>query len=151
MTTSTSAASKVDVHTRPNANQVAVGEIIEVQVRLANPDALPIDAVELLLQFDPAVLQVVDTAGQPATKVDASAIAVAWQVPLQNSVDNERGQVSLAFGADLAGAAVDGDELHVATLRLHAIAPSTSTALAWLRTEIASRGNSVPPRPLRSR
>jgi len=75
----------------PGFVEAAVGEVFAVDV-MAESRSQPFDTVQVYLDFDPALLQCVDAAGNPITET----VPISPTLVLQNEVDNEAGQVNYA-------------------------------------------------------
>ena len=60
----------------------------------------PIDTVQVLLDFDPSLLQVVDDAGAPSPTVSFGPVINdgEWRQPLLNQADNDSGRIGVAAG-----------------------------------------------------
>jgi hypothetical protein len=102
-----------------------------------------VDAIEVHLSFDPAILQVVDEQGRPATEISATA---ALSDVVINRVDNLAGKVDLVL-AQLQPPAATG-ELWLGQLWLKALAPAAETWLRFAsepgrRSDVARTGRSV--------
>jgi hypothetical protein len=91
---------------------VSAGDIITFELRVA-AGAQPVNNVELYAQFDPAALQVVDMAGNPATTLEADTTVL--NIELANEVNNATGAIRYDAGK-LTGAPPSGD-FRVATVR----------------------------------
>lgn len=125
----------VDLSLDLPAAQVRVGDIVMVTVT-ANSGTQDIVGVEFDVHFDPSRLQVVDTAGQPATRVlPAGSLA-----PISNTVDAATGLVR--YSAGTLGAARGA--VPIAVIPLRALASTTLSALHLSGADIvASQGHSV--------
>ena len=139
---------RVAIRARPRAAEVAVGQVVAVDLWLENPGRVPVDGVQLHLRYDPAVLHLADSAGRQATALDSAALDPSWRAVILNLADGEIGRLDLALGTSLGGPPLTGPKLPVATLHFRAQAPSPETSLAFLQTGklqtiVASGGISV--------
>ena len=78
-------------------------EVIAVSIII---DALtqPTDAAQVVLNFDPGLLQAVDAAGNPASSVEfGPVINVLWPVKFFNQADNSSGRIVVAAAKGLPG------------------------------------------------
>jgi len=104
-------AGAVSLRLVPTSTVAAVGDVIVLDV-VADAGAQPVDAAELHLDFDPAALQVVDAAGDPATEIEPS---IALPTVFLNSVDPARGWAD--YLASSLGSSPASGEFTVARLR----------------------------------
>ena len=83
----------------PPAIALAQGEVVEVSV-VVDPSGQPVDAVQVFLDYDPALLQVVDANGAPTSAVTYGSIITdgTWKQPLLNEVDPDAGRIGVAAG-----------------------------------------------------
>ncbi|MFQ5343766.1 MAG: hypothetical protein ACE5F6_19660, partial [Anaerolineae bacterium] len=137
-------ADTVTLSLAPGSVEASVGEVVAVDV-MAESRTQPFDTVQVYLDFDPALLQVVDGAGSPVTALAPGDLSLV----LQNEVDNEAGQVNYAARVPLGSLPVTG-RVRVARLYLKPIAgtPPAGTALefSWTtprRTDVLSGTDSV--------
>jgi len=77
----------------PSEAVLHLGGIVPLIVTAAMSD--PVDSADLHLSFDPALLQVVDAAGQPVGKIEPGQTLT---VTLQNRVDNQGGNIYFSAG-----------------------------------------------------
>ncbi len=125
----------------PSSALAAVGQVIAVDV-IADAGAQPVDAVELYLDFDPALLQAVDASGAPVTAVQPGT---ALPAVLLNRVDPAWGWID--FVAASAGGTAASGQLVVARLRFKVLgAGQTAVRFSfsdWRPTDAAYAGESV--------
>lgn len=117
-----------------------VGEPFVVKVALNNPDGALIDALDMYIRFDPAVLQVIDTdkfnwVNRGVNILDGPYHAhFPWDMHKRNEVRNERGQINyqmaLSNGSSLPGKTV-------ASIRFVAIAPSEGTEIRFVQGKLS--------------
>ena len=105
----------------PADTQVAQGMRFRVDMLLSS-GAQPVDSVDAVIRFDPAILQVVDEQGNPSTTIE---IGDAPLLPLANSVDNAAGTITFGAVRPLGDSPPAGD-LHLATIRFIANAQTLS-------------------------
>jgi len=113
----------------PTVATLQVGSTLEVTVT-ATSGAQDIVGAEFELSFDPTVLQVVDTKGQPATQV----LAAGPMPPILNTVDVANG--SVRYGAGTFGVA--RGSVPLAVVRLQALASASSTTLLLSQANIVT-------------
>jgi uncharacterized repeat protein (TIGR01451 family) len=125
----------------PTTTVAATGDTIVLEVRAA-AGSQPVDSAELHLDFDPAVLQLVDAAGNPVVEIEAGA---ALPAILQNNVDGVNGWVDFT-AAGLGGAAPQGN-ITLARLRFKLLAAQATWVRfsfgGWRTTDLAYQGEGV--------
>lgn len=110
------------VSLRPSAVSAVVGDTVQVDVRVEN--AIDVVGAELLIRFDPRVLQVVDADGNPANGVQISAPGTFWggrtllDCPACNQVDNAAGEITYAAALFESSVGVSGSGT-LATIQFH--------------------------------
>jgi len=82
---------------------------------LADAGAQPVNGVELALEFDPALLEVVDAAGEPAEAIDGDP--GAFGRVLRNVVDNAGGRIEYDAGQELPPGSPPTGTFRVASVR----------------------------------
>lgn len=89
----------VPIFLDPPRIAVKPGEITPVSVKV-DASGQPVDTVQVFLDFDPSLLQAVDDAGEPASKVSFGPVIYEgeWKQPLMNQVDNSAGRIAVAAG-----------------------------------------------------
>jgi len=114
----------------PSATSLAPGEIVDVTIQF-DASANSVGAVQAYLNFDPGVLQVVDSNGNLASTItDFPLLTNNWAI-LQNSVDNAAGEIDIAAGK-IPGTGINLTSLAtLATFRMKAISPPASTNIAF--------------------
>lgn len=137
----------VDFTINPAATSLALGDIVDVTIQF-DASSNSVGAVQAYLDFDPNVLQVVDTNGNPvATITDFPLLSNNWAI-LQNSVNNVTGKIDIAAGktpvtgTDLTSVAT------LATFRFKAKSTTSSTIVTFAtvaprRTKAVSGFNDV--------
>ena len=113
----------VSLSLAPASTVAAVGDVIALDV-VADAGVQPVDAAELHLDYDPAVLQVVDAAGDPATEIEPGT---ALPTVFLNSVDPARGWAD--YLASSLGSSPASGEFTVATLRFKVL----QAGKTWVR------------------
>lgn len=135
------AAGPVALRVTPSAAQVAVGQIITLEV-VAEAGMQAVDAVEVYLDYDSALLQAVDASGAPATAVQAGT---ALPAVLLNRVNPAWGQID--FVASSAGAAAPSGQITIARLHFKALAAGQTivrfSLSDWRPTDAAYAGEPV--------
>jgi len=135
------AAGPVRLRIQPSSTQVAVGQVVALDV-LAEAGAQPVDVAELYLDYDPALLQAVDAAGAPATGVQPGT---ALGTTLLNRVDPAWGWADLI--ATSAGSPAPSGQFLVARVRFKVLAAGQTTVRFsfsdWRTTDVAYRGDSM--------
>ncbi len=116
----------VDLALTPESKTVWVGEIFTVTLEV-RADTQQVDGVAAYLNFDPQMLQVVDSSGNPAISIINPGAPL--DVELQNTVDNTNGRINYVVGK-LSGGRPSGT-LAVGAIRFKALAES----IPW--TEVA--------------
>ncbi len=119
------ATPRVTLRIEPASVRLAPGEVVTLTL-LAMAGSLPLDTVELHLSFDPALLQVVDSSGAPAT-----ALTPGPTLPtvIENRVDQNTGRID--YGATILGGSTSGT-FTVATGRFKLLADTPGTLLRYL-------------------
>ena len=123
----------------PNALNVSMGDIFEVQVML-RAGSQPVDTVDLTIFFPGAALDIVDQAGNPVNTVQGNS---TFGLELANSVQNGTGTIH--YAATKVGGSVTGD-VQLATLRFKATGPTRDWlrfSMADPRTDVRYHGQSV--------
>ena len=139
----------------PPSASLAQGQVTVVRIRI-DASAHPVDAAQVYLDFDPAVLQVVDAAGLPSSSVEFGPIisSGAWRQPLLNRVDNATGRIGVAAAKkSLTGGGENANSQFVlAIVRFKALATVTATNITFdmtgdaqspQRTKVYSGGTEV--------
>ncbi len=129
----------------PALRQLRVGEIAALDLQL-HLDSLTADTIDLQIQVDPTLLEVVDSAGQPITKLTVDR--TAFPDLSYNAVDTSSGTIRLSASRVRAGA-VSGS-LTIATLYVRAKVPFATTSIALTttgsgRTDLFVQGQSLQP------
>ena len=109
----------------PTTSHVRTGQsfLVEMEVRAG---AQEVDVVSAYLDFDPAVLMVVDEEGNQATQVTPGT---ALPTVMTNSVNNTTGRINFVASGD----PVSG-RFTAASVRLKAMTATVSSELAWSTT-----------------
>ncbi|MBC7224349.1 MAG: hypothetical protein H5T59_08785 [Anaerolineae bacterium] len=133
----------VDLGIWPPVYIAEVGEVFALLVQ-AYAGEQPVDGVSLYLDFDPALLQVVDAAGNPVDQIEAQPLLPNV---LYNQADNALGQIEFHAGRELGGTPPTGT-FPVALIRFKALAPTGGTPVAFSQTlprqtDVAFEGYSV--------
>jgi Dockerin type I domain len=82
----------------PRVSSVGADELFVLDLWV-DAETQPVNSVELALEFDPALLEVVDAAGNPAEAIDGDLGALGRV--LWNSVDNAGGSIEYDAGQEL--------------------------------------------------
>jgi hypothetical protein len=128
-------AGSVPMFLAPASLSVTQGEIFNLSI-MVDPSSQPIDAAQVYLDFDPAVLQVVDSNGGLATSVTLGPLlgnGGGWKQVLLNEVDNAAGRLGVAGGKGLpARGGMDASaEFVLATVRFKAVAAAAETQVTF--------------------
>jgi len=118
-------------------NSPGVGDTFQVVVRLS-AGSQQVDGVEFHLNFEPSVLQVVDSAGAPSGLITPGS---ALDVGLLNRVDTVAGHIDFAAGK-LTPPFPSGD-LTVATIRFKALAATTAAGTPLTYVDAGARRSAV--------
>jgi len=116
-------AGTVSLRLVPASTVAAIGDVIVLNV-VANAGTQSVDAVELHLDYDLAVLQVVDAAGDPATEVEPGT---ALPIVFLNNVDPARGWADY-LASSLGGTPASG-QFTAARLRFKVL----QSGQTWVR------------------
>ena len=129
------AAASTHLYLMPHKKEVDVGDILDVDVYLANPDGEQIDSVNLLIAFNPRVFQAED-ADDVATGVNLSdrdyKEEFPFDFPVLNAIDNEKGLIDYRVQGLRK---VIRNEGIFATFRLRALRPTSKTTFRVLLNE----------------
>jgi len=137
--TPTSTPGGVRLYLQPSTTTVYNGGIFLMEIK-ADAYSYPVDAVQLYLNFNPAILQVVDVAGDPSTEIEGDYNKL--DVPLMNVVDNTVGTIRFDSG-NLGGPPPTGT-FTIARIRFRALALATASPVSFVDpTDIFSVGVSV--------
>jgi len=123
----------------PATSHVRTGQVFGVDLEVL-AGTQNVDAVRACVDFDPAVLQVVDEAGNLAGQITPGT---ALPTATTNNVNNATGQINfVASGNPVSGS------LQLATVRFKAITTAESSLLTWSTTaprqsDVSSGGTSV--------
>lgn len=133
----------VDLGIWPPVYIAEVGEVFALLVQ-AYAGEQGVDGVSLYLDFDPALLQVVDAAGNPADQVEPQPLLPNV---LYNQADNVLGQIEFHAGRELGGTPPTGT-FPVVLIRFRALGPTGGTLVAFSqtlprKTDVAFEGYSV--------
>ncbi len=133
-------AGTVTLRLEPVGKAASVGEQVVLDVQ-AEAGEQAVDAVEVHLDYDPAVLLLVDEAGKPATGVEPGT---ALPKVLLNRVDLARGWADLV--ASTVGGPPASGGFPVARLRFRVVGAGVSTVRfsfsGWRPTDVMYRGRS---------
>lgn len=116
----------------PASASSAVGDTVTVAIKVGASGNQPVDAAQAYLDFNPALLRVVDAAGDLATSINPGAIITseAWQDVIINHADNNTGRVEFAAGRGIGG--TDAlSEFELANIHFKIICPTSGTALTF--------------------
>jgi len=116
----------------PATSHVLAGQAFAVEMEVL-AGAQPVDAINAYLDFDPAVLQVVDAAGNPATQITPGT---GLANVTTNSADNAAGRINFVA----SGGPVDG-RFTAAVARFKALTPALTSPLTW--SSMAPRQSAV--------
>ena len=120
----------VDVSLLMGSGAVVENRTFTVAIAL-DPDSLvAVDAFQVYLDFDPAVLQLVPADVFRDVEPGAPFVSNRFQDVFQNSADNVAGTVDFAGGKGLGGLATIGPFV-VGAMEFKAIAPSVSTTISF--------------------
>jgi hypothetical protein len=127
----------------PSSATASVGEIFVLPIQIEAGDQ-PVDGAEAHVDFDPAVLRVVDAGGSPTDEI--TGVAAHLDTELQNRVDNAAGTIAYSAGA-LSGEAPSGT-FDLAQVRFQALQKSRAADLTFVssgarRSDVAFGGASV--------
>ncbi len=109
----------------PSRNTVHAGEVFAVQLE-ARSDIRAYDRVHAHLDFDPKVLQAVDSTGAPATALEPGGVLASI---VTNRVDNAMGHIDFVAQGD----ATSGRRA-LAGIRFRAITSTQGSAIVWSDT-----------------
>ena len=114
----------VPVYLDPPSLSLAQGQVATVSIKIY-AGSHPVDTAQAYLDFDPALLQVVDAAGSPAASVEfgTQTSTGVWTQPLLNFADNASGKIGVAAGkgTPASGGANATSEFVLATIRFKAL------------------------------
>jgi hypothetical protein len=137
------AAGDVLVRLSPANPSVARGTIFTLDIQVV-AGSQPVDGAEVHLDFDRTYLQVVDASGDPTGAIIAGSVL---EVPIQNIVHNDRGEIDFAAGTFLAP---PSGTFVLATIRFEALwgtsgasTPLTFSTQLPRKTEVTHGGGSV--------
>ena len=130
---------KVRLYLAPASVNTAVNSLFTLDVMLET-GAQPVNSVELYLTFNPALVRIVDTSGNPASAIDSDLNNLT--TPLINTANNSTGQIRYDAGR-LTGAPPTGT-FRVATIRFKALAETSGTPVSFVAaTDVFYQGTSV--------
>jgi hypothetical protein len=113
----------------PRQKQVDVGDEVEVDVYIANPNEEAIDSVNLLIAYNPRVFEPIDADEyEPGINIDDKKYMddFPFDFPLVNTIDADRGIID--YRKRVNRSPVRGEGI-LATIRLKALRPTTKTTL----------------------
>lgn len=113
----------------PGARRMTPGEEFTLTLTADLSDGLA-DTVDAYIDFDPKVLEVVDSAGLPATSVEVNDDV--FDSPTFNAVDNAVGQINLS--ASVFDSPYLSRSLRIATIRFRAKDTAGSTQIVFARS-----------------
>ncbi len=139
--TASAPAGTVSLRLEPNRATAAISDVVALDV-VVYAGAQEVDAVELHLDYDPAVLQLVDTAADPATGIEPGT---ALPTVLLNSVDHARGWAD--YVASILGSSPASGTFSVATLRFQLLQEGETwvrfSFSDWRATDLTYQAESV--------
>lgn len=107
------------------------GDVVDVTIQF-DPAANPVAAVQAYLNFDPTLIELVDSAGNPATRIgDSPLLASNDWVILQDNIDNVAGTIDFAAGRKPVTGQDATTLTTLATITVKAIAPSPGTNITF--------------------
>ena len=117
--TPTGGPGNVEIRIVPDSRTALLNEMFTLDVMVLAPSG-PVDSSSVYINFDPAVLQVVDGGGAPTNAIvpDATSLPIL----LLNQVNNGTGRIDYVAGAALPPAAPPSGYFRVATIRFKAVA-----------------------------
>jgi hypothetical protein len=131
--------------------EVQVGDILAIDVRLANPDQTPIDDLRFALRYDPRVLEALDAAPSDERHPGDNWIVggvnlhdapfhrdYPFDYHLANEADNGRGLAVYHMGLSQARSLPDGT---VARAYFRALAPARRTDLTFVVSDDPNLAN----------
>ncbi|NOZ70457.1 MAG: hypothetical protein GXP38_00855, partial [Chloroflexi bacterium] len=125
----------------PGMTTAVTGDVIVLDV-LADTGSTPVDAAEIHLDFDPALLQVVDAQGAPAAAIEPGP---ALNTVLLNRVDPARGHID--YLATALGSTPAQGQVQIARLRLRILQSEQGwvrfSFASWRSTDVSYQGASV--------
>jgi 5-hydroxyisourate hydrolase-like protein (transthyretin family) len=119
-------AGTVDLAFSPTTRTAAVGEIITFDL-MAVAGTQPVNNVETYIQFNPAVLQVVDAGGNPASSIQGDTTTLNTE--LYNSADNSTGEIR--YDAGKLSAPFPSGTFRFAVARFKVIGAASSTTVQY--------------------
>ncbi|MBI1388699.1 MAG: hypothetical protein GC154_09660 [bacterium] len=125
----------IELHLLPRQSTVDVGDVVEVDVVLANPNAEQFDALSLLVAFNPRIFEAVDADDYSQgvnLETEPYKGKFAFDFPLLNSVSNEKGLVDYRVRNMRRPLKSQGV---LATIKLRAVRPTTKTTFRILVNE----------------
>lgn len=123
------------LHIIPRQKQVDVGDMLEVDVYLANPDLENIDSINLLIAFNPRYFEVEDSDSiQPGVNLDDKDYKdkFSFDFPMMNVADNRKGIIDYrvqGFGKPVRS------EGEFVTIRLRALRPTKKSTFRVLMNQ----------------
>lgn len=148
------AAPGADFALAPAAQTVNVGDVFSVTIRV-NASAQAVDTVQVGVNFDPAVVRIVNASGAVLTETDDKAInsgvitltdAADASFPdrLSQQVNNTTGQITFALGIGFGGGSPVEENLVLGSIRFKALAATEVGAMKFettnrLRATLAAR------------
>lgn len=123
------------LHIIPRQKQVDVGDLLEVDVYLANPDLENVDSINLLIAFNPRYFEVEDADNiQPGVNLDDKDYKdkFSFDFPMMNVADNKKGIIDYrvqGFGKPVRS------EGEFVTIQLRALRPTKKTTFRVLMNQ----------------
>jgi hypothetical protein len=118
----------VGLRLAPRVSSAGAFELLVLDLMVDAGDQ-PVNSVEIALEFDPALLEVVDAAGNPATAIDGDPGALGRV--LWNAVDNASGRIEYDAGQELPPGSPPTGTFRVASVRFRV---RTAPGLGQVRT-----------------
>ncbi len=123
------------IYILPRQKQLDVGDIVEVDVYLANPNQETIDTVNLLVAYNPRVFQAIDTDEmEPGININDEAYKTSFpfDFPVMNTVKEEKGLIDFRKQGYKVPVSSEGV---FATFRLRAVRPTKKTTFRVFLSE----------------
>ena len=121
----------VDLRMEPASTTVTPGAIFTLDIMVEASGDQPVDAAQAYLNFDSDLLQVVDAIGNTTSSTTPGPIfGSGWNDLLENSVDNNLGQINFAGGKGTGGTAAQ-TAFVLATVRFKVTGSGTTTQLVF--------------------
>jgi len=123
------ATGTVRLRVEPRVSTRGAGELLVLDL-LVDAETQPVSSVEVVLEFDPKLLEVVDAAGNQTDRIDVDPGALG--AVLWNHVDNSSGRIEYDAGQELPPGTAPTGSFRLASVRFRVLATPSLGQVRYL-------------------